>query len=138
MHESVLLYDGVCGLCDGVVQFTLAHDANGTLKFAPLQGAYAQELLGRHPELAGVDSLIVVERDSDSATERVRVRSDAALYLAQYLGGAWSLIGAILRVVPRFVRDGGYNFVARVRYRVFGKRDACRVPTAVQKARFFD
>jgi predicted DCC family thiol-disulfide oxidoreductase YuxK len=138
MNESVLLYDGLCGLCDSVVQFVLAHDRKGTIGFAPLQGAYAHELFVRHPELTGVDSLIVVERESGRGVERVLVRSDAALYLAQYLGGGWAFVGAMIRVVPRFVRDGGYNFVARVRYRVFGKRDACRVPTAVQKARFFD
>ena len=138
MIESVLLYDGLCGLCDGVVQFVLPRDAKGTLQFATLQGAYAADVFARHPELRGVDSLIVVQRDATTGGEHVLVRSDAALFLARYLGGAWGLIGAAVRVVPRFVRDAGYNVVARVRYGVFGRRAACRVPNASERARFVD
>ena len=133
MSDAVLLYDGLCGFCDGVVQFVLARDTIGTLRFAPLQGAFAREVFERHPALRGVDSLLLVT--GSGASEAVAVRSDAALDLARYLGGPWTL-ARILRLVPRRVRDGGYDLFARYRYRMFGRRDTCRVPDPAVRARF--
>ena len=132
----VLLYDGLCGFCDGTVQFVLKHDRRGTLKFATLQGEFAREVIARHPELAGVDSLVLVERDS-SGVEHVHVRSDGALQVARYLGGAWHLARGVA-IVPRFLRDWAYDRFARVRYRVFGRYDACPIPSPEQRARFID
>jgi predicted DCC family thiol-disulfide oxidoreductase YuxK len=132
----VLLYDGLCGLCDGTVQAVLRADRHGTVRFAPLQGDFAARVLDRHPELQAVDSLVLVEPDG-SGGERVRVRSDAALALARHVGGAWRLAG-VLRVVPAPLRDAAYDLVARSRYRVFGRRDACRVPEPHERARFID
>jgi predicted DCC family thiol-disulfide oxidoreductase YuxK len=132
----VLLYDGLCGFCDGTVQFILRHDRRGTLKFATLQGDFARDVIARHPELAGVDSLVLVERDS-SGQERVHVRSDGALHVARYLGGAWHLARAAA-IVPRFLRDLAYDGFARIRYRVFGRYDACPIPSPEQRARFID
>jgi predicted DCC family thiol-disulfide oxidoreductase YuxK len=132
----VLLYDGLCGFCDGTVQFILRHDRRGTLKFATLQGDFARDVITRHPELAGVDSLVLVERDS-SGTEHVHVRSDGALRVARYLGGAWHLARAAA-IVPRFIRDWTYDGFARIRYRVFGRYDACPIPSPEQRARFID
>ena len=83
-----------------------------------------------------MDSLVLVEGEG-TAAERVRVRSDAALALAGYMGGAWRAWG-VFRIVPRFLRDAVYDFVARHRYRVFGRLDACRVPTPEQRGRFLD
>lgn len=136
--ESVLLYDGLCGLCDGVVQFTMQRDQKGSMQFAPLQGVYARALLVRHPELASIDSLIVVRAASSARDEQVLVRSDAAIAIAQYLGGPWALLGRLTRVFPRVLRDWGYNLIARSRYRIFGKRDVCRIPDARERARFLD
>ena len=76
--SAVLLYDGVCGFCNGMVQFVLPRDRTGRLRFAPLQGDFARDVLTRHPELAGVDSLILVEAD-DTDRERVSVRSESVL-----------------------------------------------------------
>jgi predicted DCC family thiol-disulfide oxidoreductase YuxK len=132
----VLLYDGLCGFCDGTVQFILRHDRRGTLKFATLQGDFARDVIARHPELAGVDSLVLVERDS-SGTERVHVRSDGALRVARYLGGAWHLARAAA-IVPRFIRDLAYDGFARIRYRVFGRYDSCPIPSPEQRTRFID
>jgi predicted DCC family thiol-disulfide oxidoreductase YuxK len=138
MSDSpVLLYDGLCGFCDGTVQFILRHDRHGTLRFATLQGDYARGVLARHPELANVDSLVLVERDASTGTERVYVRSTGALRLARYLGGAWHL-ARVVGVVPRVVRDWGYDAFARIRYRVFGRYDSCPIPTPEQRARFID
>src|SRR5215212_663883 len=102
----VLLYDGLCGFCDGTVQFILRHDRKQVLRFATLQGDFARQVIARHPELAGVDSLILVDHD-DSGTERVQVRSSGALAVARYLGGPWHLARATA-IVPRFIRDLAY------------------------------
>jgi predicted DCC family thiol-disulfide oxidoreductase YuxK len=134
VNAPILLYDGVCGFCDGIVRFILRWDGGGSMRFATLQGALSQRLVMRHPELAGVDSLILVE-DPDSPTERVFVRSDGALRVARYLGGPWKA-ALVLHVVPRFVRDAAYDAFARIRYRVFGRYDTCPLPTPEQRARF--
>ena len=133
VNDATLLYDGLCGFCDGVVQFVLARDAGGTLRFAPLQGAFAHGVMERHPGLRGMDSLVLVT--GEGATETVAVRSDAALDVAAYLGGGWSL-ARVLRAVPRPLRDWGYDLFARYRYRLFGHRAACRIPDAADRARF--
>jgi predicted DCC family thiol-disulfide oxidoreductase YuxK len=132
----VLLYDGLCGFCDGTVQFILKHDRRGTLRFATLQGDFARDVIARHPELAGVDSLVLVECDG-VGQEKVYVRSDGALHVARYLGGAWHL-ARVIAVVPRFLRDSAYDAFARIRYRVFGRYDSCPIPTPEQRARFID
>ena len=133
----VLLYDGLCGFCDGTVQFILEHDRHGTLRFATLQGEYARGVIARHPELQGVDSLVLVEPADDSTSERVSVRSAGALRLARYLGGPWHLARAVA-IVPRFLRDWAYDGFARIRYRVFGRYDSCPIPSPEQRARFID
>lgn len=128
----LLLYDGFCGLCDRTVQFALARDRTGTLRFATLQGAHGTAVRAQYAALAGVDS--VVWLDADGA----HVRSEAAIRLGRYLGGAWSLVAAAARLVPRAWRDAVYAGVARRRYRVFGRRDHCRPPLATQRPRFLD
>jgi predicted DCC family thiol-disulfide oxidoreductase YuxK len=133
----VLLYDGLCGFCDGTVQFILRHDRKGMLRFATLQGDYAREVFARHPEIAGVDSLVLVEPDPVTGAERVHVRSSGALAVARYLGGPWHLARATA-IVPRFLRDLAYDRFARIRYRVFGRYDSCPIPTPEQRARFID
>jgi predicted DCC family thiol-disulfide oxidoreductase YuxK len=137
LDSPVLLYDGLCGFCDGTVQFILRHDSRGTLRFATLQGDYARGIIARHPELADVDSLVLVEPDPATGREHVYVRSTGALRLARYLGGAWHL-ARVVAVFPRFLRDWAYDGFARVRYRVFGRYDSCPIPTPEQRARFID
>ena len=138
MSDSpVLLYDGLCGFCDGTVQFILRHDRTKTLRFATLQGDYARAIFARHPELAGIDSLVLVEPDPVTGTEKVHVRSSGALAVARYLGGAWHL-ARVTAIVPRVVRDLAYDSFARIRYRVFGRYDSCPIPTPEQRARFID
>jgi predicted DCC family thiol-disulfide oxidoreductase YuxK len=134
---QVLLYDGLCGFCDTTVQFILSRDSRGTMKFSPLQGEFAASILRQRPELQSVDSLILVESADDGTHPRVRMRSDAVLGVAKYLGWPWK--GAVLlHVVPGFVRDWGYDLFARNRYRWFGKHDACPIPSPAQRARFLD
>ena len=133
----VLLYDGLCGFCDGTVQFILRHDRRGTLRFATLQGDFARGVIARHPELASIDSLVLVEADSDGGRENVYVRSAGALRVAKYLGGAWHVTRAVA-IVPRALRDWAYDAFAGIRYRVFGRYDSCRIPTPEERARFID
>ncbi|MBI4420048.1 MAG: DUF393 domain-containing protein [Gemmatimonadetes bacterium] len=131
----VLLYDGVCGFCNATVRFILARDRAGSMRFAPLRGEFAREILGRHSELSGVDSLVLAERPAGSQGERVTVRSDAILAIADYLGWPWRA-ACILRLCPRVLRDWGYDLVARFRYRLFGRYQVCPVPSPEVRARF--
>lgn len=135
IHSIVLLYDGVCGFCNKTVQFVLDRDRKGTMKFAALQSDFAAEIVSRHPELAGIDSVVLVECAGDATNERVSIKSTAALRLARYLGGIWSL-GAVGLVIPRPIRDFFYDVFARNRYRWFGRFDACAIPPKDVRSRF--
>ncbi|MEA3247491.1 MAG: DCC1-like thiol-disulfide oxidoreductase family protein [Gemmatimonadota bacterium] len=125
---AVLLYDGHCGLCSGIVRYILRHDPEGTLRFAPLGGAYARRALASHPGLAAGDSVVWLEG------QRAFARSDAALRVAAYLGGWWR-VAALARLVPRSVRDAAYAFVARHRGRLRVPRDDHFVPTPAMLTR---
>ena len=133
---AVMLYDGTCGLCASSVQFILRHERHRSLRFAPLQGAFAGTIRARHPELHDVDSMVWVEPAGDGAVEAAYVRSAAVLRAAQYVGGAWRL-AAIGWIVPRPLRDAIYNFVARHRHRVFGA-EQCYLPPPDVRARFIE
>jgi predicted DCC family thiol-disulfide oxidoreductase YuxK len=133
---SVMLYDGSCGFCARTVQFVLDRERKQrTLCFAPLDGAFAATCRAAHPELRNVDSIVLVTRTLDGQ-EHVAVRSEAALAVAAYLGGPWRPLAWAARVVPRPIRDGVYDVIARHRHRILPDRDACVVPTAEQRARF--
>jgi len=136
-NNPVLLYDGVCGLCNKSVQMILDHDERKEMRFAALQSDYGKQVISRHPELEKVDSIVFVERKSGADTERVFIRSDAALRVASYLGGAWKLL-LIFRIVPRPVRDFFYNLCAKYRYKFFGKYDSCMLPSPDVRSRFLD
>ena len=131
------MYDGLCGFCNGTVRFILEHDHGGTMRFATLQGDFARGVIARHPEVATVDSLILVERDSATDVENVYARSAGALRVARYLGGPWTIARA-LAIVPPFLRDWAYDVFARFRYRVFGRYSSCPIPSPEQRGRFID
>ena len=133
----VLLYNGAYGICNETVQMILARDLRGTMRFAALQSDYGQSVVERHAELRGVDSVVYVEGTLESGTERVYVRSDAALRVLKYLGGAWKLLLAGY-VLPKPVRDFFYDLFARNRYRMFGKYDSCMLPPPEVRSRFLD
>ena len=128
----MILFDGVCNLCNGFVNFVIARDPAGRFQFGPLQSPAAQRLLGsidsREP---WPDSMVFVENG------RVWTRSAAALRVARGLTFPWPLAYACI-VVPRPLRDWIYNRVARNRYRWFGKRAVCMLPTPELRARFIE
>lgn len=134
----VLLYDGVCGFCDRTVQFVLNRDPGGAMRFATLQGAFAAGILDRFPELRSADSLVLVEHDAPGKVSRVLLRSDAALEIGIYLGGALGVLSRIGRLVPRFLRNAAYDVFARYRYRLFGRYDHCPLPPPLVRNRFID
>jgi predicted DCC family thiol-disulfide oxidoreductase YuxK len=135
--DLVLLYDGLCGFCNRAVRFVLARDPGGPMRFAPLQGEFAREVLARWPGLNGVDSLILVEHAGRPGEERVTTRSEAVLRIWNYIGGPWRAV-SVLRFIPGPLRDWGYAPFARFRYRLFGRFDACPIPAADVRARFID
>ena len=131
-EPPILLFDGVCNLCNGTVQFIIDRDPKAQVRFAALQSEAARrelEARGHAAPEGEPDSVLLVEGD------RVYERSDAALRVARKLSGAWPLLFAFI-IVPRFLRDLVYRFIARHRYRWFGKTDECRVPTPELRARF--
>lgn len=130
-----MLFDGVCALCDTSVRFLLAIDTKRRLHYAPLQGETAQTVLLRHPDVDQDLSTILYVRAMGSDDERIFERSDAAVEILRDLGGVW-LVLSWLRWVPRVVRDGIYSFIAKRRYRWFGKFDSCRLPATSDAARF--
>jgi predicted DCC family thiol-disulfide oxidoreductase YuxK len=128
--QAIILFDGVCNLCSGAVDFIIRRDRAGYFQFAPLQSEAAKKVVaGVRWPVTGLDSIILVENG------RTFVRSGAALRIARRLGALWPLLYALV-VVPRPLRDAVYDGVARNRYRWFGKRNACRVASPEEAARF--
>jgi predicted DCC family thiol-disulfide oxidoreductase YuxK len=135
---ALLLYDGSCGFCARSVQFVLRHEsARRTLRFASLQSPTGEAIRARHPELAGVDSVVWYE-DAGGSREIVLVRSTAVLRVLRYLGGIWSALGVAAAVVPRVLRDRAYDFIARHRHKLVRGAPSCVLPTAEQRPRFVD
>ena len=131
-EPPVILFDGVCNLCNATVQFIIDRDPAARFRFASLQSEAAARLLrahGREPPRGDPDSVVLV------VGGRLHEHSDAALRIARGLGLPWSL-AALGLVLPRALRDGLYRFVARHRYRWFGREESCRVPTPALRARF--
>lgn len=128
--QPVIVFDGVCVLCNGWVRFLLRHDRRARYRFAAMQGDAGRALLHRH----GLDpddpvSLLLIEGEAAYRD------TDAILRIVTGLGGAWRLAGS-LRMVPRVLRDPLYRWTARNRYRWFGRREHCFVPRANDRQRF--
>ena len=135
--RHVLLYDGVCGLCNRLNRFVLARDRNRVFRFAPLQGPTAHAILARHgKDTSSLDTFWVVI-DAGTSKERVLSRSQGILFALGRLPGPWRL-APMLAVIPRPVLDLAYRAVAATRYRVFGRFDACPVPLPEHRERFLD
>lgn len=133
----ILLYDGACGFCTRSVQFVLGHERRRrNLRFARLEGALGVALRARHPVLATIDSLIWYEPGTSVSPEQLLWQSRGALRVARYLGGVWGFLGSLGLLVPPFVSDAVYAWIARHRHELAA--DACLLPTPEQRQRFID
>ena len=130
--SKLVLFDGVCNLCNSSIQFIIKHDRAAKFKFAPLQSPLAaQHLADLKVGNTPISSIIYIENDA------VYQKSTAALKIAKHLDGAWPLLYAFM-IVPKFIRDRVYDLIAKNRYKWFGKTEACWIPTPELKARFLD
>jgi predicted DCC family thiol-disulfide oxidoreductase YuxK len=116
---EIVFYDGHCGLCDRAVRFVLKHDRSGrAFRFAPLQGTTYQSRVPAERRAKLPDSIVLLTEDGSTLT-----RSDAFVHIFRRLGGGWKTLAGALALIPRPVRDLAYDFIARIRYRIFGRRD---------------
>ena len=127
--SSIVLFDGVCNFCNGAVNFIINHDRANRFMFAPLQSAAGKELKQKYEIGDEIDSIILIEN------EQAFTHSTAGLRIAKELGGIWSL-GYAFIIIPVFIRDYCYKLFAKNRYRLFGRQDACMLPTPDVRARF--
>jgi predicted DCC family thiol-disulfide oxidoreductase YuxK len=136
-EAPLVLYDGVCGLCNRLNRFVIARDPAGRFRFAALQSSLARQILARHGRDPQDRDTLYLVLSRGRPDERLLRKSDAALWILRALGGPWRTAAA-LRLVPRGVRDLGYDLVARTRYRLFGRYDACPLPDPRHRERFLD
>ena len=135
--NPIVLYDGVCGLCNRAVQFLLKRDRHDRLRFASLQSDFAATVLKRHGvDLQELDTVYVVLNQGE-ANETLLAKSDAFLLLTKEVGGVWSL-ARFGKIIPRPIRNWLYDFLARHRYQVFGKYEACMLPDPRHKHKFLE
>lgn len=128
MEQYIVYFDGVCGLCNRFVDFLIRKDTKHRLLFAPLQGETAAKNLGVDPNQE-FDSVIFSEGG------KLRYKSSAALRIMSTMGGAWKLMRIFL-IIPGFIRNFVYDIIANNRYKLFGKKESCRIPTKEERQRF--
>jgi len=136
--NSVILYDGVCGLCNRLVRFVFRHDSSGRFRFASLQSGVGAAVLRRHgvnPQ--DLDTMYLIS-DYQQPTERLASRSDAAILILRGLGGFWRALAVLFEFFPSGLRNWCYNLIARNRYRIFGKYESCMLPEDEHRPRFLD
>lgn len=136
--NPIILYDGVCGLCNRLVRFLLKRDSHDRFRFASLQSEFAAEILRRHNASPDHLDTMYVVLDYAFPEERLASRSDAAVVALRELDRGWSALGAVLQALPLWLRNWVYNLVARNRYRIFGKYDSCPIPPEKDRRRFLD
>lgn len=129
--DAVILFDGVCNLCNSSVQFIIKRDPKGFYRFASQQSDIGQAYLSKYNLGGYADSFVLIEDD------RVYLKSDAALQISKNLAGVWKVF-YLLKIVPRPLRDLVYNFIAKNRYKWFGKKESCMIPTPDIKSRFIE
>lgn len=135
--KPIVLYDGVCGLCNGLNQFLLKRDVEDRLRFASLQSDFSRVVLKRHGISSEQLDTVYVVLNHGCPDELLLGRSDAILYLVGQPGGVWRL-SQVGRLIPRFLRDAIYNLVANNRYRLFGKYDSCLMPNPKHRDKFLE
>lgn len=131
-NGPIILFDGVCNLCNSSVQFVIRHDPLGKFRFASLQSITGQQLLQQHHlPLNNFSSFVLIE-DGKAYTQ-----STGALKATRHLKGLWKMLYGFI-IVPAFIRNSIYNWIANNRYKWFGRQDSCMIPTPALKARFLE
>lgn len=132
LDKPIVLFDGVCNLCNSSVQTLIKMDSEGKFRLASLQSEVGQSLLEKFAlPKEELSSVVLIDK------EKAYLRSDVPLEVMRKLGGGWQLF-YVFKIIPRFLRDAIYNFIAQNRYRWFGKQEACMMPTADIRQRFLE
>jgi predicted DCC family thiol-disulfide oxidoreductase YuxK len=126
---KVIFFDGVCGLCNGFVDFIMKIDKNTQFKFSPLQSGYASQKLPSH-YTQNMSSVVYMDQKG-----QIFSKSEAVIRIMKDMGGIWN-IAIAGKILPDFLLNKAYDFVAENRYKVFGKKETCRLPTSEERARF--
>lgn len=128
--HKIILFDGVCNLCNGAINFVIKRDKKDIFQFATLQSEIGQELLSKFKiDTSKVDSIILIDG------ENCYVKSSAALGISKHLSGGYPLLYGFL-ILPKFIRNNVYDYIARNRYKWFGKKESCMIPTPELKEKF--
>jgi len=136
-EKAIVLYDGVCGLCNRAVQFLLKRDRQDRFQFASLQSNIASRVLQRHGlDHKSLDTVYTVLNYGEP-NETLLAKGDAFLFFAKVIGGIWSL-AQVGRIIPRPIRNWLYDFIARHRYQVFGRSESCMLPDPKQRHKFLE
>lgn len=132
IHHPVILFDGVCNLCSEAVQFVIKRDKKNIFRFASLQSAFGQEILEKFNLPANTFNSFILYNSG-----KIYTRSTGALLVAKHLSGAWPLL-SVFMVIPAFIRNAFYDVIARNRYKWFGQKEACWLPSPALKIKFLD
>ena len=135
--KAIVLYDGVCGLCNRAVQFLLKRDRHDRFQFASLQSDVAARVLQRHGMDAKSLDTVYAVLNYGEPNETLLAKGDAFLFFAKVIGGIWS-VAQVGRIIPRPIRNWLYDFIARHRYQVFGKSESCMLPDPKQRHKFLE
>jgi len=130
--QNIILFDGICNMCNNTVDFLIRIDKNKKLQFASLQSDYAKEKLREINFSTNINSLIFIRNNNPY------FYSDATAYILIEVGGFYKLLGKLILLFPKFIRDSVYKFIAKHRYQWFGKRNVCRVPNAEERKMFLE
>jgi predicted DCC family thiol-disulfide oxidoreductase YuxK len=135
--SHIILYDGVCGLCNSYVKFVVRHDKSQKFLFASLQSDFAYRALSKHNRNPKDLNTVFVIVDYGLKSERLLVRAKAAIYVRSELGHAWRLF-ALFNLLPDTILDAVYNLIAKYRYHWFGKYESCQMPDTATSTRFIE
>lgn len=128
--HKIILFDGVCNLCNSSVIFAIKRDRNDLFRFAALQSEVGEKLVSKYNiDTSKTDSIIIIDG------EKYFEKSSAALHIAKHLSGGWPLLYAFI-ILPKFIRDSVYNYIAKNRYKWYGKKESCMIPTPELQAKF--
>lgn len=137
MENFIVLYDGVCGLCNRAVRFIVRRDKRDLFRFAPIQSDLGKRILKRHHRNPDRLDTFVLVRDYEKETESILVKARAGLFVGRVLGGFWKLFYGFW-ILPDFILNFFYDLVARGRYQIFGKYDTCPLPNEKLRHKFID